>query len=228
MSGNNWTVNREVSAVKLLMTGFSPFGGESMNPAWEAVRRLPDRLGEWTLVKREIPTSFAGCAAALEGACREHRPDAVLCVGQAGGRACVTVERVAVNLAEASIPDNDGAQPVDQPLVPGGPAAYFATLPVKAMVRRVRAAGVPCQLSYTAGTYVCNCAMYRALHLAAEAYPGMRAGFIHVPYTPRQALDKPGATPTMSLEDISRALAAAAEAIAEGREDSGANMGTTH
>lgn len=214
--------------MKLLITGFAPFGGEAENPSWEAVRALPDAVGEAVLRKLELPVTFAGCAAALEKACREHRPDAVLCVGQAGGRACVTVERVAVNLAEASIPDSDGAQPVDQPLVPGGPAAYFATLPVKALVRRVRAAGVPCQLSYTAGTYVCNCAMYRALHLAAEAYPGMQAGFIHVPYAPQQALDKPGSTPTMTVEAISRALAAAAEAIAEGREDSGANMGATH
>ena len=214
--------------MKLLTTGFAPFGGERINPAWEAVRRLPDRMGESELIKAEMPTSFAGCAAALEEACRLWRPDGVLCVGQAGGRACVTVERVAINLAEASIPDNDGAKPVDQPLVPGGPAAYFATLPVKAMVRRVREAGIPCQLSYTAGTYVCNCLMYRALHLAAEVYPGMRAGFIHVPYALRQAADKPGSTPSMSLEAITAALAAAIEAAALGQEDLGTGMGTTH
>ena len=117
---------------------------------------------------------------------------------------------------------------MDQPLVPGGPAAYFATLPVKAMVRRVREAGIPCQISYTAGTYVCNCLMYRALHLAAEVYPGMRAGFIHVPYALRQAADKPGSTPSMSLEAITAALAAAIEAAALGQEDLGTGMGTTH
>ena len=173
--------------MKLLTTGFAPFGGERINPAWEAVRRLPDRMGEAELIKAEMPTSFAGCAAALEEACRLWRPDGVLCVGQAGGRACVTVERVAINLAEASIPDND-----------------------------------------TAGTYVCNCLMYRALHLAAEVYPGMRAGFIHVPYALRQAADKPGSTPSMSLEAITAALAAAIEAAALGQEDLGTGMGTTH
>lgn len=198
---------------KILVTGFAPFDGEPINPAWEAVKRLPDQVAGAQLVKLEIPTSFARCGPAVEAAVAAHRPGAVLCVGQAGGRACISVERVAVNLADARIADNDGEQPVDQPIQADGPAAYFATLPVKAMVRGIRARGIPCQLSYSAGAYVCNCVMYRTLHLAAGRSPGLRAGFIHVPYLPEQAAVKPAGTPSMGLPTLVRALEAAVEAI---------------
>lgn len=200
--------------MKLLITGFEPFGGEPLNPSWEAVRRLPEQIGGTALVKLELPVTFAGSVEALERALAAHRPDAVLSVGQAGGRAAVTVERVAVNLAEAELPDNAGDQPQDRPLCPGGPDAYFSTLPTRAMAEHIRRGGVPCQLSYTAGTYVCNCVLYRALHLAATEYPGLRAGFIHVPYTPRQAADKSAGTPSMALEEMVRALELAVRAIA--------------
>lgn len=199
---------------KILITGFDPFGGETVNPAWEAVKGLPDQVAGAELVKLEIPTSFTRCGPAVVAAVEAHRPDAVLCVGQAGGRACVSVERVAINLAEARIADNDGNQPVDQPIRAEGPAAYFATLPVKAMVQNIRAQGIPCQLSYSAGTYVCNCVMYQTLHLAAGRFPYLRGGFIHVPYLPAQAVDKPAGTPSMDLPTLVRALEAAAEAIA--------------
>lgn len=212
--------------MRILLTGFAPFAGERINPAYEAVRRLPDRIAGAELRKLEVPTDFARCGPAVEEVIRAWTPDIVLCAGQAGGRACVTVERVAVNLMDASIPDNAGAQPVDKPVAPEGPAAYFATVPVKAMVRRVREGGIPCQLSYSAGTYVCNCLMYRVLHMAALRYPGLRAGFVHVPYLEEQAADKPAGTPSAALETITRALALAAEAAAENREDAGDGMGT--
>lgn len=215
--------------MKILVTGFEPFGGEAVNPAWEAVKRLPDAIAGAEIVKLEIPTVFSRCGGAVEEGIRACRPDAVLCVGQAGGRACVSVERVAINLAEAGIPDNAGEQPVDRPLQPGGPAAYFATVPVKAMVRSVRDHGIPCQLSYSAGTYVCNCVMYQTLHLAATRYPNIRAGFIHVPFATEQAVGKAGNVPSASLETIAQALEHALEAVAAGAGDpEGTAMGTTH
>lgn len=210
---------------KILVTGFSPFGGERVNPSWEAVKRLPDRIAGAELVKLEIPTSFSRCGPAVEAAVEAHRPDAVLCVGQAGGRACVSVERVAINLAEAGIPDSDGDQPADQPIQAGGPDAYFSTLPVKAMAQRVRERGIPCQISYSAGTYVCNCVMYQTLHLAARRYPALRAGFIHVPYLHEQAVGKPAGTPSMALSTLIQALESAVEAIADGSAGVPENMG---
>lgn len=200
--------------MKILITGFEPFGGETINPAWEAVRRLPDAVAGARLIKLEVPTVFSQCGRAVEAAIEAHRPDAVLCVGQAGGRACVTVERVAVNLADAAIPDNAGESPVDVPIRPDGPAAYFATLPVKAIVSHIRAHGLPCRLSYTAGTFVCNCLMYEVLHRAATQDPHMRAGFIHVPFIEQQAAGKPGGTPSASLASITKALELACEAVA--------------
>lgn len=201
--------------MKILVTGFEPFDGETINPSWEAVRRLGGQAGGAELVTRRLPTAFALCGPALEAALESCRPNAVLCVGQAGGRASVTVERVAVNLMDARMPDNAGAQPVDEPVCPHGPAAYFASLPVKAMVQRVRAAGIPCHLSYSAGAYVCNCVMYQALHLAAVRYPGLRAGFVHVPFLDEQAAAKPAGTPSASLAVVLRALTLALEAVAD-------------
>lgn len=212
--------------MKILATGFTPFGGEKMNPAWEAVKRLPDTIAGAEIVKLEIPTVFARCGQAVEAAIQASRPDAVLCVGQAGGRACVTIERVAINLADARIPDNEGAQPVDQPVCADGPAAYFATVPVKAMVKHVRDHGIPCQISYSAGTYVCNCVMYEVLHMAAVRYPGLRAGFIHVPFSDEQAVGKPAGTPSASLAVIAKALELAAEAVVNAPPEIAESMGT--
>lgn len=199
--------------MKLLITGFDPFGGETLNPSWEAVKALPDRIGSVELIKLELPTAFDRSACALTEAVTLHRPQAVLSVGQAGGRSAITVERVAVNLADAGIPDNDGFQPRDLPLVPDGPAAYFSTLPVKAIVEALRAAGIPCQVSYSAGTYVCNSVLYRALHLGATACLGLLAGFIHVPFTPLQAAQKPAGTPSVAPADMVRALEEAIRVI---------------
>ncbi len=198
--------------MKLLLTAFEPFGGESMNPALEAMRRLPDRVGEIEIVKVTVPVTFTGCFAPVAEAIRTYAPDAVLCLGQAGGRSAMTPERVAVNLDDARMPDNAGDMPVDRPVAPEGPAAYFATLPVKAMAEAIRAAGVEAAVSYTAGTFVCNHLLYSLLHLLARERPGVRAGFMHVPYAPEQVRDKPG-TPSMALEDMVRGLTAAVGAI---------------
>lgn len=201
--------------MKILVTGFTPFGGETVNPAWEAVKALPDRIGIWKVERLEVPTEFLRAGEVLTEAVRRLRPDAVLCVGQAGGRDAVTPERVAINKMDASIPDNAGFQPEEQSVVPDAPAAYFATLPIKTMAAAIRAGGLPAAVSNTAGTYVCNCLMYRLLHLAATTYPEMRGGFIHVPYALEQLPGKRPGTPALALEEITRALILAIDAIPE-------------
>ena len=165
------------------------------------------------LLKREIPTEFDAACAALRTAMAELRPDAVLSVGQYGGANCIRVERVAVNLRDARIADNAGAKPVDEPVVPGAPDAYFATVPTRGIVDALREAGIPAQLSYSAGTFVCNNLLYCALHESAQSYPALRCGFVHVPYLPEQAKD--GNAPSMGLEMMVKALHIAVEAIAE-------------
>lgn len=197
--------------MKILVTGFTPFGGEQINPSWEAVKRLPDRIGEAALIKREIPTEFNASGAVLRGLLEQLRPDAVLCVGQYGGANCIRVERVAVNLRDARIADNAGKQPADEPVVLGGPDAYFATVPTRGIVDALREKNIPAQLSYSAGTFVCNNLLYCALHESAQSYPTLRCGFIHVPFLPEQTRD--GSAPSMSLELMVKALEIAAEVI---------------
>lgn len=191
--------------MKILITGFQPFGGQRVNPAWEAVRKLPDVLGDKVLWKLEIPVTFGGAFDAVEAKAEEVDPDVILCVGQAGGRDAVTPERIAVNLQDASIPDNAGNQPVDLPVIADGANAYFTSLPVKAMAAAVRALDIPCRLSCTAGTYVCNDVFYRLLHRYRDT--GKRVGFVHVPFLPEQG------SPNLPLNSIVRALQAMLEAI---------------
>ena len=173
--------------MKILLTGFDPFDREKVNPAFEAVKLLPDTIAGAQIVKLEVPTQFVRAGEVLEAAMAEHKPDVVICVGQAGGRAAITPEKVAINLMDGRIPDNAGYQPVDVPIRADGPAAYFATLPVKAMVQRMQDAGIPAAVSYTAGTYVCNSLMYTLLFLIDRKFPSVRGGFIHVPY----AMERP-------------------------------------
>lgn len=213
---------------KILVTGFQPFGGESMNPAWEAVSRLPDTIGDATVTKVEVPVVFGRGPEAVERAVEEVEPDLVLCVGQAGGRAKITPEFVGINYADARIPDNDGYQPVAERIVDGGPDAYFATLPVKAMVQAMREAGVPAEVSYTAGTYVCNDVMYSLLHTLATRHPGVRGGFLHVPYATEQATHLPASTPSMSVDDMARGIAVALEAALTHEKDVDVATGSTH
>ena len=186
---------------KLLITGFDPFGGENINPSWEAVNKLPDRIGGWQITKMEIPTVFGTAADKVIAAAEDARPDVILCIGQAGGRAAVTPEVVAINLQEARITDNAGNQPVNIPVAEGGPAAYFATVPVREMVQAIQSHSIPAALSYSAGTFVCNDVLYRVLHHFDGT--NTRAGFIHVPYLPQQAKEN---QPSLPQEKIVEAL----------------------
>ena len=215
----------------VLITGFDPFGGEKVNPAFESVKLLPDTIAGANIVKLEVPTVYTRSATVLEEAMDRVKPDIVICVGQAGGRSTLTVERVAINLAEARIPDNDGEQPLDQPLREDGDTAYFASVPVKAMVQNIRDHGLPAFVSYTAGTFVCNSIMYNLLYLIDRKFPGVKGGFIHVPYEPGQLIDKPNGTPSLPLETIAKGLEAAVEAAVLGSAQSGdptGAMGETH
>lgn len=194
--------------MKLLITGFEPFGGETVNPSWEAVRGLPDRIGKYDLVKRQIPTVFGKGAARVLDAAAEMRPDAILCVGQAGGRNAVTPEVIGINLREASIPDNEGQKIENKPVIPEGPAAYFATLPVREMAAAILKAGIPAALSYSAGAFVCNDVLYTLLHRFHGTET--RVGFIHVPYLPEQAKEGQASMP---LKRMIQALELAIGAI---------------
>ena len=190
---------------KLLITGFDPFGGESINPSWEAVRLLPKTIGDFELCKLQIPTVFTLAAETVLKKAEEIHPDVIICVGQAGGRAAVTPERIGINIRDARITDNAGAAPKDEPIVPGGPDGYFSTLPVKAMIAAINEAGLPGAISNSAGTFVCNDVLYTLLH----HYRGtsIRCGFIHVPFLPQQG------TPSLALEDTAKALEAAITAL---------------
>lgn len=188
----------------LLITGFDPFGGEAVNPAWEAVRRLPDAIGPYRLTKILIPTVFAAAAETVLAAAKSDPADVILCVGQAGGRDAVTPERIAINLMDARIPDNGGNQPAETPCISGGPDGLFATVPVKAMADAITEAGLPGRVSLSAGTFVCNDTLYRLLH--RHAGTAVRVGFIHVPHLPQQARE---GAPSMELDQIVHALAAA-------------------
>lgn len=214
--------------MKILLTGFDPFGGEPINPALEAVKLVKIDDPDLEIIKLEVPTVFGDSIAAVTEAMALHKPEAVVCVGQAGGRFAVTPERVAINVSDARIPDNAGNRPLDEPIVPGGPAAYFSTLPVKAMVAAIRDCGIPASLSNSAGVYVCNHLMYGVLHAAATRFPGVRAGFIHVPYIPEQAARKGGNVPSMSLETIAKALEAALRAVRDQSAGIAAHEGTEH
>ncbi len=214
--------------MKILVTGFDPFGGEKVNPAFEAVKLLPDTIAGMEIIKKTLPVVFGESGEVLEGAIIEHNPDVVLSIGQAGGRFDICVEKVGINLMDGRIPDNAGYQPIDAPIKEDGATAYFSTLPVKAMVAKSREWGVPATLSFTAGTYVCNYIMYVGLYLAATKYPHIKAGFIHVPFAPEQGIGKPQNTPTMSVENIAKSIEAAIVAIAENEKDITAAMGTTH
>lgn len=200
--------------MKILITAFEPFGGETINPAQEAVRALDERIAGAELIKLTVPVAFGKSVETVFRAMKEAQPDAVLCVGQAGGRSAVTPERVAVNVMDARIPDNDGWQPVDEPVFPDGPAAYFSTLPIRKMTARIREAGIPAEISNTAGTYVCNELMYGVLHHIAREFPGTRGGFVHVPFLHEQVLTRAN-TPSLSMQDLVTALEAAIRAIAE-------------
>lgn len=200
--------------MKLLFTGFDPFGGEDTNASFEAVKRLPDEIGGARIVKAQLPTEFDRGVRALLQLIETERPDAVICVGQAAGRAAVTPEKAAINYADARIPDNAGVKPEDAALIPGGETVYFATIPVRRIAESIVSQGIPASVSYSAGTFVCNCVMYHALRYAKKSGSSMQAGFIHVPLLPEQV--KPGESlPSLPLDEIVRALKTAANEIVQ-------------
>lgn len=199
----------------LLLTGFEPFGGETVNPSWEIARALDGWVCEGRTVRAvQLPCAFGDALRTLDDALAAHRPELVMCLGQAGGRAEISIERAALNVDDARIPDNLGRQPIDAAVVPAGPAAYFSTLPIKALAHDLRAAGVAAAVSNTAGTFVCNHVFYALMHRLATtpALAHARGGFVHVPYTPEQVVARPG-TPAMALatqvEGIRHALRSA-------------------
>lgn len=192
----------------LLITGFDPFGGEKINPSFEAVKRLPERIGEYNIIKLCVPTSFEKASKTVIAKAEESDADVIVCVGQAGGRKGVTPEVIGINLRDARIPDNDGAMPKNQPVIKNAPAAYFSTLPVDDIVEAVNQAGVPCSKSYSAGAFVCNDLLYSLLHHFDGT--GKKIGFIHVPFLPEQARDT---HPSLTLVQIITALTAAIKVI---------------
>lgn len=204
--------------MKILITGFDPFGGEKINPAWEAVRALPDNVDGIEVIKLQLPTVFKKSGKKLFENIDAVKPDAVICVGQAGGRFEFCVERVAINLDDGRIPDNDGYQPVDTPVFEDGDTAYFTTLPIKAMVEELKKASIPAAVSNTAGTYVCNHIMYSLLYYINKNNLNIKGGFIHVPYIPEQVIDKKG-VPYMELARITKALEVSIKAVRDYDKD---------
>jgi pyroglutamyl-peptidase len=215
---------REAAGV-VLVTGFDPFGGENSNPSWEACRRLPPSIAGLRVEALRVPCEFGRAVEVVAEAIERHRPSLVVCLGQAGGRSHMSVERVAINVDDARAPDNAGARPVDEPIAREGPPAYFATLPIKAMTAAMRRAGVPAEVSNSAGTYVCNHLMYGVLHYIAARGIAARAGFIHVPYAEAQVVDKAGIA-AMSLDTMARGVEAAIEAAAAHACDIAVSEGT--
>ena len=194
--------------MKIIVTGFDPFGGETINPSIECVKALPEIEGV-ELIRLELPTVFKESAKRLNEVINDVKPDAVLSVGQAGGRAGITMERIAINVDDARIPDNISQQPIDEEIQVEGEAAYFSTLPIKRIVKAIREAGISAEVSNSAGTFVCNHIMYQALFAAKKADKPFKAGFMHIPFIPEQTTDKP----SLSLEESTKALQIAIETI---------------
>lgn len=209
---------------RVLVTGFEPFDGESTNPSWQVAEAVAAAVPGVTAVR--LSCVFGTALEELRDAVRAHAPDLVLCLGQAGGRTGLGFERVAVNIDDARIPDNAGRQPVDEPVIPGGPAAYFAPLPVKACVAAAREAGVPASVSQTAGTFVCNHVFYGLAHLVATERPSLRGGFVHVPYAPHQVTDR--AEPSLSVRDMATGVSAGLTAALRTADDLRVPGGALH
>lgn len=216
-----------MSGTRVLVTGFDPFDRDSINPSWEAARALDGWRfelpgGQPVLVHaRRMPCAFGAALQAMDDAIDEVQPELVLAIGQAGGRSEITPERVAINMDDGRICDNAGCQPIDVPVVDGAPAAYFSTLPIKSLVREMRAAGVPAAVSNSAGTFVCNHLFFGLMHrLATRPVPGgARGGFIHIPLLPEQAARLPGGLPSLSLDTVIEALRISVRTALLVRED---------
>lgn len=214
--------------MKVLVTGFDPFDKDIINPAYEAVKKLPDKIKDAEIIKLEIPTSFKRSETIIEEAIEKYSPDIILSIGQAGGRNEITIEKVAINLLEARIKDNDGYQPFDTPIKEDGETAYFTNLPIKGMVKHIKENNIPVSISYTAGTFVCNSVMYNILYLINKKYNNLKGGFIHVPYLPDQAMGKNPIPSSMSSEMISKAIELGIEAILMNIDGENLILGETH
>lgn len=213
--------------MKILVTGFDPFGGEPINPAIESVKLLPDTIAGAEIIKLEIPTVVHKSLNKIDEKIKECDPDIILSIGQAGGRPDITVERIGINCDDCRIKDNEGNQPIDEPVFADGPAAYFSALPIKAMVENIKKAGIPASVSNSAGTFICNHVLYGVRYICEHKYPGKKSGFIHIPYMTSQAVGKAN-TPSMSLDDTVKGLTAAIEAIVQNEEDIKVTAGVTH
>lgn len=213
----------------ILLTGFEPFGGEQSNPSWESVRRLDGQLlsDGSHIVAAQLPCQFGTALAVLKHHIAQSRAEIVICVGQAGGRAELSLERVAINVDDARIPDNAGAQPIDAAIVENGPVGYFSSLPIKAIVQSLHNKGIPAAVSQTAGTYVCNHVFYGLMHLAVKHPTIRRAGFVHIPYLPEQAVAYAGA-PSMSLQMMMEGLLIMLETSLHRGADVSVTGGSTH
>ena len=218
-------VSPTLSRPCVLVTGFDPFDGAALNPSWLAALALHGRsIGGHRVIAAQLPTVFDRSLLELAALLKQHRPALVLCLGQAGGRSAISLERVAININDARIADNVGAQPTDSPVVHGGPSAYFSTLPIKAIVQEVTSLGIAAQVSQTAGTFVCNHVFYTMMHALAQrtALAHTTAGFIHVPWLPEQG------SPSMPLADMVRAIRQAIRCALERSEDLHASGGALH
>ncbi len=222
------TTRRPASAPpRVLLTGFEPFGGETVNPSWEAVRALRGRrIDGHRIEATRLPTAFGDALATLDAALAASRPRLVIAVGQAGGRDRLSLERIAINVDDARMPDNRGRQPIDQPVIAGAPAAYFGTLPIKAVLAALTAAGIPAAISQSAGTYVCNHVFYGLMHALAQRR-GVRGGFVHIPFLPAQAAAHHGA-PSMALDTVVAALRLIIEVSLRTGDDARIAAGATH
>lgn len=200
--------------MKILVTGFDPFGTDKINPAIEAVKKLPNKIAGADIIKLEIPTVFNKCAQVVHQTILDNQPDYVLDIGQAGGRYALTPELVAINFDDGRIADNSGYQPLNEPIREDGQNAYFTQLPVKAMSQKIIESGLPSYVSTTAGTYVCNHIMYQVQYMIDTEFPNLKAGFMHIPFLPNQVLNRPG-TPSLSLDDDIKGITAAINAIVE-------------
>ena len=203
--------------MKILMTGFEPFDHEEINPSWEAVKAMPDMIGDIAVEKMHVPVERYTSLRLIEKKIRECGPDIVISVGQAGGRSAVSIERVGINCDDYRIPDNAGNMPENEPVCADGPDAYFASVNITAMRDAVREEGIPCDISNSAGTYVCNHVLYGIRCFLDRNFPGIRSGFIHVPYLPSQCIGRNA--PSMPLGMIVKALCKAAQAAAEVEND---------
>lgn len=204
--------------MRVLLTGFDPFEGNTINPALEVVKGVREKIGEIEIKKLEIPTVFGKSMERILKAAEEFRPDAILCIGQAGGRYEMSLERVAINLNDARIKDNEGNQPIDEMIYPDGENAYFSNLPIKAMMQEMREEGIPTSISNTAGTFVCNYVMYGVLYHIAKHSIAKKGGFIHIPYMPSQIINKPN-TPYMEKEMMIKGVEIAIKCIAKYSQD---------